>query len=99
MPGGGGAGAGNTAMWGPTGWNRLFNTDVGAQASLLIPAALAASILLGVGLALDGADTTDGPAVEDVVAVAASSGLPSDPLSVTDQPAFLASVLAQEPAP
>jgi 4-amino-4-deoxy-L-arabinose transferase-like glycosyltransferase len=35
---GGGGQAGG--QWGPTGWNRLFNSDFGAQASWLIPAAL-----------------------------------------------------------
>ncbi|MFI5959912.1 ArnT family glycosyltransferase [Cryptosporangium sp. NPDC051539] len=34
-PGGGGAGS-----WGETGWNRLFNSEFGTQASWLIPAAL-----------------------------------------------------------
>jgi Dolichyl-phosphate-mannose-protein mannosyltransferase len=43
---GGGAG-GNTAMWRPTGWSRLFSSDVGGQTAWLLPAA---SLLLLVGL-------------------------------------------------
>ena len=35
---GGGGGAGS--MWGETGWNRMFNSQFGGQASWLIPAAL-----------------------------------------------------------
>jgi 4-amino-4-deoxy-L-arabinose transferase-like glycosyltransferase len=43
------AGIGNAiSRWGPTGWNRLFNSDFGGQASWLIPAAL---ILMVAGLA------------------------------------------------
>ncbi|MCU1456880.1 MAG: glycosyl transferase [Actinomycetia bacterium] len=34
-------GAGTTgSQWGPTGWNRLFNTEMGSQISWLLPAAL-----------------------------------------------------------
>src|SRR3954470_11651692 len=36
--GGGPTGAGG--RWGPTGWGRLFNTEIGAQISWLLPAAL-----------------------------------------------------------
>jgi 4-amino-4-deoxy-L-arabinose transferase-like glycosyltransferase len=36
----GGGGQAGGSMWGPTGWNRMFNGDFGAQASWLIPAAL-----------------------------------------------------------
>ena len=36
----GGGPAGTGGRWGPTGWNRLFNTNWGAEASWLIPAAL-----------------------------------------------------------
>jgi 4-amino-4-deoxy-L-arabinose transferase-like glycosyltransferase len=43
--GGGGFGGNGGSMWGPTGWNRMFNSDFGAQASWLIPAAL----VLGLG--------------------------------------------------
>ncbi|MGI5436415.1 glycosyltransferase family 39 protein [Streptomyces shenzhenensis] len=43
--GGGGGGAGGG--WGETGWDRMFNTEIGGQISWLIPAAL---ILLGAGL-------------------------------------------------
>ncbi|MEU1301790.1 glycosyltransferase family 39 protein [Streptomyces shenzhenensis] len=43
--GGGGGGAGGG--WGETGWDRMFNTEIGGQVSWLIPAAL---ILLGAGL-------------------------------------------------
>ncbi|MDX6245301.1 MAG: hypothetical protein QOE76_3024 [Frankiales bacterium] len=46
--GGGGAGAGATAMWGPTGITRLFNSEFGGQVSWLIPTAL---VFLAAGLA------------------------------------------------
>jgi 4-amino-4-deoxy-L-arabinose transferase-like glycosyltransferase len=42
----GGFGAAGS-RWGPTGWDRLFNTQFGGQVSWLIPAAI---ILLGAGL-------------------------------------------------
>ncbi|MFJ9905442.1 glycosyltransferase family 39 protein [Streptomyces sp. NPDC101152] len=38
--GGGGGGGGGTGMWGATGWNRMFNSEVGGQISWLLPAAL-----------------------------------------------------------
>ncbi|MHC3471183.1 glycosyltransferase family 39 protein [Streptomyces sp. 7R007] len=44
--GGGGGGTG-TGQWGATGWNRMFNSEIGSQISWLIPAAL---ILLVAGL-------------------------------------------------
>ncbi|MYQ68190.1 glycosyl transferase [Streptomyces sp. SID4950] len=44
---GGGGGAGGTGMWGETGWERMFNSEIGAQISWLLPAAL---ILLAAGL-------------------------------------------------
>ncbi|MET7478095.1 glycosyltransferase family 39 protein [Streptomyces sp. NPDC005648] len=44
---GGGGGGGGTGMWGATGWNRMFNSEVGGQISWLLPAAL---ILLVAGL-------------------------------------------------
>jgi 4-amino-4-deoxy-L-arabinose transferase-like glycosyltransferase len=37
---GGGALAGGGSMWGPTGWNRLFLSEMGGQISWLIPGAL-----------------------------------------------------------
>ncbi|MER6210212.1 glycosyltransferase family 39 protein [Streptomyces sp. NPDC001642] len=37
--GGGGGGTG-TGMWGATGWNRMFNDEIGSQISWLLPAAL-----------------------------------------------------------
>ncbi|MFE1287654.1 ArnT family glycosyltransferase [Streptomyces sp. NPDC058751] len=46
---GGGGGGGGTGMWGETGWDRMFNTEVGGQISWLLPAAL---ILLVGGLVL-----------------------------------------------
>lgn len=46
---GGGGGGGGTGMWGETGWNRMFNTEIGGQISWLLPAAL---ILLVAGLVL-----------------------------------------------
>ncbi|MGQ4477661.1 ArnT family glycosyltransferase [Streptomyces sp. SAS_276] len=36
---GGGGGTG-TGMWGATGWNRMFNDEIGSQISWLLPAAL-----------------------------------------------------------
>ncbi|MFJ3306161.1 ArnT family glycosyltransferase [Streptomyces sp. NPDC086549] len=44
---GGGGGGGGTSMWGETGWNRMFNSEIGGQISWLLPAAL---ILLVAGL-------------------------------------------------
>ncbi|GAA3988898.1 MULTISPECIES: glycosyltransferase family 39 protein [Streptomyces] len=44
---GGGGGAGGTGQWGETGWDRMFNSEIGAQISWLLPAAL---ILLVAGL-------------------------------------------------
>ncbi|MFI0964434.1 ArnT family glycosyltransferase [Streptomyces sp. NPDC021080] len=46
---GGGGGAGGTGQWGETGWNRMFNSEIGSQISWLLPAAL---ILLVGGLVL-----------------------------------------------
>ncbi|MFF5106231.1 ArnT family glycosyltransferase [Streptomyces sp. NPDC000134] len=37
---GGGAGAGGTGQWGETGWDRMFNSEIGGQISWLLPAAL-----------------------------------------------------------
>ncbi|WP_405624576.1 glycosyltransferase family 39 protein [Streptomyces sp. NBC_01396] len=37
--GGGGGGTG-TGMWGETGWNRMFDSEIGGQISWLLPAAL-----------------------------------------------------------
>ncbi|MET7450362.1 glycosyltransferase family 39 protein [Streptomyces sp. NPDC005574] len=44
---GGGGGGGGTGQWGETGWNRMFNSEIGSQISWLLPAAL---ILLVAGL-------------------------------------------------
>ncbi|MFG2460505.1 glycosyltransferase family 39 protein [Streptomyces sp. NPDC048523] len=44
---GGGGGGGGTGMWGATGWDRMFNSEIGGQISWLLPAAL---ILLAAGL-------------------------------------------------
>ncbi|MDQ0960339.1 4-amino-4-deoxy-L-arabinose transferase-like glycosyltransferase [Streptomyces sp. B4I13] len=38
--GGGGGGGGNTGQWGETGWDRMFNSEIGGQISWLLPAAL-----------------------------------------------------------
>ncbi|MFE6482199.1 ArnT family glycosyltransferase [Streptomyces sp. NPDC057757] len=46
---GGGGGAGGTGQWGETGWDRMFNSEIGSQISWLLPAAL---ILLVAGLVL-----------------------------------------------
>ncbi|MEU8652834.1 glycosyltransferase family 39 protein [Streptomyces sp. NPDC048737] len=43
----GGGGGGGTGQWGETGWDRMFNSEIGAQISWLLPAAL---ILLVAGL-------------------------------------------------
>jgi 4-amino-4-deoxy-L-arabinose transferase-like glycosyltransferase len=40
--GGGGGAGGGTAMWGQTGWTRLFTSELGGQAAWLLPAALLA---------------------------------------------------------
>ncbi|MFJ9021662.1 glycosyltransferase family 39 protein [Streptomyces sp. NPDC102259] len=44
---GGGGGGGGTGQWGETGWDRMFNSEIGGQISWLLPAAL---ILLAGGL-------------------------------------------------
>ncbi|MEU4168058.1 glycosyltransferase family 39 protein [Streptomyces sp. NPDC026665] len=46
---GGGGGGGGTGQWGETGWDRMFNSEIGSQISWLLPAAL---ILLVGGLVL-----------------------------------------------
>ncbi|MFF9085659.1 ArnT family glycosyltransferase [Streptomyces sp. NPDC014991] len=43
----GGGGGGGTGMWGRTGWDRMFSSEVGGQISWLLPSAL---ILLVAGL-------------------------------------------------
>ncbi|MFI2427646.1 ArnT family glycosyltransferase [Streptomyces sp. NPDC018955] len=47
--GGGGGGMGGGGQWGETGWDRMFNSEIGGQISWLLPAAL---ILLVAGLVL-----------------------------------------------
>ncbi|MEU0038190.1 glycosyltransferase family 39 protein [Streptomyces sp. NPDC006333] len=47
--GGGGGGGGGTGRWGETGWDRMFNSEIGGQISWLLPAAL---ILLVAGIVL-----------------------------------------------
>ncbi|MFD9466809.1 ArnT family glycosyltransferase [Streptomyces sp. NPDC060027] len=47
--GGGGGGGGGTGQWGETGWDRMFNSEIGSQISWLLPAAL---ILLVAGIVL-----------------------------------------------
>ncbi|MEU4653600.1 glycosyltransferase family 39 protein [Streptomyces sp. NPDC023723] len=37
---GGGGGTGGTGQWGETGWDRMFNSEIGGQISWLLPAAL-----------------------------------------------------------
>ncbi|MFF9406166.1 glycosyltransferase family 39 protein [Streptomyces anandii] len=55
--GGGGPGGGGTGRWGATGWDRMFDSEIGSQISWLLPAAL---ILLVAGLVLTrGARRTD----------------------------------------
>ncbi|WP_330338998.1 ArnT family glycosyltransferase [Streptomyces sp. NBC_00557] len=44
---GGGGGAGGSGRWGATGWDRMFDSEIGGQISWLLPAAL---ILLVAGL-------------------------------------------------
>ncbi|MGQ5225369.1 mannosyltransferase YkcB-related protein [Streptomyces sp. yara] len=46
---GGGGGPGGSGRWGETGWDRMFNDDIGGQISWLLPAAL---ILLAAALVL-----------------------------------------------
>ncbi|MGY4991994.1 ArnT family glycosyltransferase [Streptomyces sp. 900105245] len=46
-----GGGGGGTGMWGETGWDRMFGSEVGGQISWLLPAAL---ILLAAGLVATG---------------------------------------------
>ncbi|MFC9831698.1 ArnT family glycosyltransferase [Streptomyces albogriseolus] len=46
---GGGGGPGGGGRWGETGWDRMFNADIGGQISWLLPAAL---LLLVAGLVL-----------------------------------------------
>ena len=66
-------------------------------ARIAIPTGLAASIALIFGLALADGDAPAGAVgLEEVVAVAASEGLPSDPLVVSDQEVFLSAVLSGE---
>ncbi|MEU2224350.1 glycosyltransferase family 39 protein [Streptomyces sp. NPDC018347] len=48
---GGGGGAGGTGMWGETGWDRMFNSEIGGQISWLLPSAL---LLLVAGLVATG---------------------------------------------
>lgn len=56
--GGGGMGGGGGGQWGETGWDRMFNSEIGGQISWLLPAAL---ILLVAGLvATRRAARTDG---------------------------------------
>ncbi|MGW0771671.1 ArnT family glycosyltransferase [Streptomyces sp. NPDC002676] len=38
--GGGGGGGGGAGRWGATGWDRMFNSEIGSQISWLLPAAL-----------------------------------------------------------
>lgn len=45
--GGGGGGGTGSGQWGATGWDRMFNSEIGSQISWLLPAAL---ILLVAGL-------------------------------------------------
>ncbi|MFG2680756.1 ArnT family glycosyltransferase [Streptomyces sp. NPDC048392] len=55
--GGGGMGGGGGGQWGETGWDRMFNSEIGGQISWLLPAAL---ILLVAGLiATRGGGRTD----------------------------------------
>ncbi|MEV0637994.1 glycosyltransferase family 39 protein [Streptomyces sp. NPDC050619] len=49
--GGGGGAGGGTGQWGETGWDRMFNSEIGSQVSWLLPAAL---ILLVAGLVATG---------------------------------------------
>ncbi|MFG2573658.1 ArnT family glycosyltransferase [Streptomyces sp. NPDC048481] len=43
----GGGGGGGTGQWGETGWDRMFDSEIGGQISWLLPAAL---VLLAAGL-------------------------------------------------
>lgn len=59
-----------------------------------IPAALAASVLLAVGLMLapNAVDDSD-LVIEEIMAVSASAALPTDPLAFTNEEAFLFTIL------
>ncbi|GGN66952.1 hypothetical protein GCM10011579_038890 [Streptomyces albiflavescens] len=46
---GGGGGGGGTGQWGETGWDRMFNSEIGSQISWLLPGAL---ILLVAGIVM-----------------------------------------------
>ncbi len=80
-----------------TGWR----TPATRWARVAVPAGLAAALLLGAGLVFGGGDGASDdayePGMNEVVATAAGAALPSDLLSVTDQQAFLYSVLNFEP--
>jgi 4-amino-4-deoxy-L-arabinose transferase-like glycosyltransferase len=54
---GGAGGAGGGSQWGATGWNRMFNSEIGGQISWLIPAALI--LLVGVLVLTRRAGRTD----------------------------------------
>lgn len=71
-----------------------WRTPASRWARIAIPAGLAASLALAAGLAFGpGGSTSEDLVIEDVMAVAASEDLPADPLAVTDQAAFLATLL------
>lgn len=78
-----------------------WRTPATRWARVAVPAGLAAALLLGAGLAFGNGDTasddTGEPGMHEVVAMAAGAALPDDLLSVTNQQAFLYSVLNSEP--
>lgn len=77
------------------GWQR----PAARWARFAIPAGLAAGVLLAIGAALgpadSGADLED-PGMREVAAVAATDGMSSDPLMVTDQQLALSVLLSEE---
>lgn len=77
------------------GWQR----PAARWARFAIPAGLAAGVMLAVGAALGPADTgagSDDPGVREVVAVAATDAISSDPLMVTDQELALSILLTED---
>ena len=77
------------------GWQR----PAARWARFAIPAGLAAGVLLGIGAALGPSDSDtdlDDPGMREVAAVAATDGMSSDPLMVTDQELALSVLLSEE---
>jgi hypothetical protein len=77
------------------GWQR----PAARWARFAIPAGLAAGVFLAVGAALGPADDvgdTEDPGVREVMTIAATNAMSSDPLMVTDQELALSVLLSEE---